>query len=202
MLAAMRALLGIVSLAWLATVAHADPFAQLKTELPAGWKVEQMSSIVGIVRTAPVMATGRHAQWQPSNANIPKHADVSSVELKLGVWFRTERAWDAARYRAAEIANGKIHAQIRQARIKHGIDKIKTSKGVPLPKTADERMRLSAYDIEAEELRSKLVVKPRCELGGLSLFEHEPVQLDLIVEPTIAMRELYAVVELLKRVCR
>jgi hypothetical protein len=199
MLPAMR-VLGIVCL--LAATAAADPIAKLAAELPAGWKLARMSGILGIVREAPVKVTGKHLPNEPSHGNIPRAPRIDSPEIKLGLWFRTEPAWDPAKYRTAELANQKVAEQIKLARTKHGIEKIRTSKGRPLPKTSDERMRLSAYEIEVSQLRGTLVATPTCELGSVSLFERNPPPLDLMVQPTTAMRELYAVVELVKRYCR
>lgn len=221
MLAAMRVLAaGIVSL--LVGTAHADRapgsgsarFAggragedraidDLKRTLPAGWTLAHSRGELVIRRTATVKVAGRHLPNEPHYTNIPAKAPARAVEIQLALRYRTEPAWTAARFAEAREKNKRIGDQIRAARIRHRVDEIQKSKGRPLPTTDDERARLAAFEAESAKLTRSIIDFP-CTLGAFSVFDDRDTyaQLDLMVEPQLAMREAYAVVELVKRRCR
>ena len=75
---------------------------------------------------------------------------------------------------------------------------------MPVPKTPDEDRRLHEYQAAYDKALARVTPVPRCTLGALSVFDDATTyqQLDLMVDPPIAMREAYAVVELVKRRCR
>jgi hypothetical protein len=202
----MRALaIGIVCL--LASTAAADrpnSIDDLGRGLPKGWKLVRQRDAFTIERTAPVKVAGRYLENEPHYGNVPRAPAANAIDVTLKLRFRVEPAWDAKRHRDATATNVRIGEQMKLARVQHKIDDIPTSKGRPLPRTDAERTRLADYEAAIAKLRGSLVKPPRCQLGAFSIFDDEQTysQLVLMVEPTTAMREMYAVVELVKRRCR
>jgi hypothetical protein len=69
---------------------------------------------------------------------------------------------------------------------------------------AQVTVRLHQNEADRTRETAKLVRLPYCTLGDVSLFDSPETyaQLDRIIEPPGAMREAYAIVELVKRRCR
>jgi hypothetical protein len=88
-------------------------------------------------------------------------------------------------------------------RAKYSIDTIHTSKGWPLPANEDERQRLEAFQREEVPISMRTVLLPRCTLGKHSLFDADDTyrQLNLQVDPPIAMTETFQVLTLIDKVC-
>jgi hypothetical protein len=190
----------------LAGSASAEPalgtFEELQRALPAGWTLKHEGTLV-ISRTQMVRIAGRHHQ-NAHYSNIPVVAPPNSAPITLELRFKLETRWTAKQLADAKAANAAVAASLASLRTKHRIDDIKTSKGRPLPSTPDEQQRLADYEAEAAKVRALAVTLPRCTIGGMSLFDddHTTLTLARLVDPPIAMREAYAIVELIKRRCR
>src|SRR5688572_20958435 len=208
--AMLRMAIGIV-LVVASTVSAGNPVTDLAPSLPKGWRVLARRVPDGggqelvIERAHPVRVGGRHLE-NPHIGNMPAPRSTASrgPEITLALRYRMEPKWDAAKLAAARDANAKVHAAITRLRAQHRIDDIPTSKGRPLPATPDDEHRLAAYEADRVRESAKLVRLPYCTMGDVSLFDNPDtyVQLDLIVDPPGAMREAYAIVELVKRRCR
>jgi hypothetical protein len=207
MLAPMRALaIGIV--AWvLAGSASADRVASLDDlgrGLPKGWKFTRTAHEITIERTQPVRVGGWHRLGSASHGNQYVLPDVDAEEVTLRVHYRIVPAWDAKRYAAVGRHNAQVAEQVRLAHDKYKIAEIPRPHGYYAPRTDAERTRLAEYQSLAAKHYATMVALPSCEIGAYSLFDvgDTKEQLRMMVQPTTAMRELYAVVELVKRRCR
>ncbi len=200
----MRLVLGVLLAIGVAGPSSADPVSALQTALPAGWKVVTTRDTLTIERTRPVKIAGQYLPNAESFSNVPKSAPASAPTEVLRLRYRTEPAWSATRLAQVTAANRKVYAEIEPLRVKYQIDGIGTAKGIPLPKTTDEQRRLRDYQAAYDNILARIAPVPRCTLGTLSVFDDATTyrQLDLMVDPPIAMREAYAVVELVKRRCR
>lgn len=202
MLGAMR-VLAVACLLFAGTVA-ADPVSDLQRALPGGWKVTTTKSELTIERLTPVQISGRFLPNAAHYGNAPTVAPASAPTEKLRLRYRTEPAWTAARLAQVTESNKKIYAELQPLRAKYKIDDIATGKGMPIPKTPDEEQRLRDYQAAYDAVLARVVAVPQCTLGKVSVFSDRSTyqQLDLMVVPEIAMREAYAVVELMKRRCK
>ncbi len=182
----------------------ADPVGELQRALPAGWKVITSKSELTIERLVPVQITGKFLPNAAHYGNAPTLAPPSAPTEKLRLRYRTEPAWSAARLAQITEANKQIYAELQPLRVKFKIDDIATGKGMPLPKTSEEQQRLHDYQAAYEAVLARVTAVPQCTLGKVSVFSDRSTyqQLDLMVVPEIAMREAYAVVELVKRRCK
>jgi hypothetical protein len=197
----MRALaIGIVCL--LAATAGADAIDDLGRGLPKGWKVVRTTGAFAIERVQPVKVAAHHQHNQPSHANVYVVPSIDAVDVTLRLRYRVEPAWDRTRHEHARKKNDEVAALIRTARAKYRIEEIPRSKGRPLPTNDAERARLAEYDATVAKLWASRDVPPTCTLGTFSVFAERDDQMSLIVDPTTAMREMYAIVELVKRRCR
>jgi hypothetical protein len=187
-----------------AATASADPaFDQLESALPAGWSVLATSSELVIRHDRPCYVTGARggsalgAQARPA---VPAAGPLVTLELR----YRLEPRWTAPQIAAAEASNRQLAAELRVLAAKYRIDAIRTSKGRPLPATADEKARLDAYEAAGARLAAREVKLPRCTLGESSVFDGEDTyaQLALQVDPPEAMTQAHRIVELMKRACR
>lgn len=201
MLGAMRVL--AVALLFAGTAA-ADPVSDLQRALPGGWKVTTGNSELTIERLTPVQISGRFLPNAAHYGNAPTVAPASAPTEKLRLRYRTEPAWTASRLAQVTESNKKIYAELQPLRAKYKIDDIATGKGMPIPKTPDEEQRLQDYQAAYDAVLARIVAVPQCTLGKVSVFSDRSTyqQLDLMVVPEIAMREAYAVVELMKRRCK
>lgn len=204
MLVPMRLVLGALALAVGFGSSSADPVSALQASLPAGWRVVATRGALTIERTQPVKIAGQYLPNAESFSNVPKYAPPSAPTEILRLRYRTEPAWSATRLSQVAKANLKIYAELEPLRVKYQIDDIGTAKGMPLPKNPDEERRLHEYQAAYDKTLARITPVPRCTLGTLSVFDDATTyrQLDLMVDPPIAMREAYAVVELVKRRCR
>ncbi len=188
----------------LVSASAAEPMADLQQALPAGWQLSTTRDTLTIERKQPVRISGKYLANAPhyGNAYVAPSIDAPTETLRLR--YRTEPAWSAARLAQVEAANAKIYAELAPLRKKYRIDDIATGKGMPLPANPDEERRLRDYEAAHAATLARITPVPRCTLGRLSVFDTEQTyrQLDLIVDPPIAMREAYAVVELVKRRCK
>ncbi len=202
MLVVMR--LVALALVFAAGTSAADPVGELARALPAGWKVITTKSELTIERLAPVQITGKFLPNAAHYGNAPTLAPPSAPTEKLRLRYRTEPAWSAARRAQITAANKQIYAELQPLRVKFKIDDIATGKGMPLPTTPDEQQRLQDYQTAYDAVLARITAVPQCTLGKVSVFADRSTyhQLDLMVVPEIAMREAYAVVELMKRRCR
>ncbi len=181
--------------------ASRDPIASLARALPAGWQLVRAADTITIRHRAPVRLAGYHLM-NAHTGNVPVRAPVDAPTITLALRYHVEPRWSPTRYAAARAANRRVHAELVQLRDHYRIDDIHTSKGLPLPATDDERKRLAAYQAAESNTRRTLQPLPRCTLGGLALFDEGTYdQLDLMVDPPGAMREAFAIVELVKRRC-
>jgi hypothetical protein len=174
----------------------------LAKALPAGWHLAVSGADLTITRDERVRVGGRHLPNEPGTGNIPIVA--RGPEITLALRYHVAPRWSGAQHARARAQNDKIAAQLAALRQRYRIDDIHTSKGLPIPRDADEQQRLTAYESERSALTAQLARTPRCTLGASSLFDDAETysQLDLVVEPNTAMREAYAIVELVKRRCR
>jgi hypothetical protein len=190
-----------------AGTAGADPaFDQLESALPAGWTLLATSSELVIRHDRPCYVTGTvvragsalDAGARPALA--PGGGPLVTVELR----YRIEPRWTAPQITAARAANDQIAGELRALGARYRIAAIRTSKGRPLPASADERARLEAYDAESARLTARRVKLPRCTLGGSSVFDSDDTyaQLALQVDPPEVMTQAHRIVELVKRHCR
>lgn len=200
----MRLVMGVLALMVGLGSSSADPVSALQASLPAGWKVVATRGALTIERTRPVRIAGKYLPNAESFSNVPKYAAPSAPTEVLRLRYRTEPAWTAARLSQVTKANLEIYAELEPLRAKYQIDDIGTAKGIPVPKTPDEERRLHEYQAAYGKTLARVAPVPRCTLGSLSVFDDATTyqQLDLMVDPPIAMREAYAVVELVKRRCR
>jgi hypothetical protein len=201
MLVGMRRL--AIALVFAAGASAADPVGELQRALPAGWKVITTTTDLTIERMLPVQISGRFLPNAAHYGNAPTRAPASAPTEKLRLRYRTEPAWSAARLAQVTAANKQIYAELQPLRAKYKIDDIATGKGMPLPKTPDEQQRLRDYQAAYDAVLARITPVPECTLGKVSVFADRATyqQLDLMVVPEIAMREAYAVVELMKRRC-
>jgi hypothetical protein len=184
--------------------AHADPaIANLAGALPAGWQLTTTKGELVIHRTEPVRVAGHHLA-NPHVGNLPVATAPTAPKITLELRYRIDPKWSPQRLADVQAANRKIYAALTALRARHRIDEIRTSKGLPLPATPDEEQRLAAYEAERARTLAQVQPLPRCTLGASSLFDSARTyaQLDLMVDPPGAMREAYAIVELVKRRCR
>ncbi len=204
MLTAMRLVLGFALAIGLTGSSSADQVSALQAALPAGWKVVTTRGALTIERTRPVKIAGQYLANAEHFSNVVTVARPSAPTEVLRLRYRTEPAWSAARLAQVTAANKRIYAELEPLRLKYQIDEIDTAKGMPLPKTPDEDRRLREYQAAYDKVLARISPVPRCTLGTLSVFDDATTyqQLDLMVDPPIAMREAYAVVELVKRRCR
>lgn len=188
--------------------ARAGSLADLTGALPAGWKAELGRDTLTFVRLRPVRITGRFLDNAPHFGNAPTAPVASSPTERLQLRYRIEPAWSAARIAEVKAANAKLYASLGPLRDRYGIDELRVAKGLPIPSTPDEERRLRDYQQASDAVLARVVALPRCTLDDrgrtLSVFDDATTyaQLDLMVSPEIAMREAYAVVELIKRRCR
>jgi hypothetical protein len=205
--------LAIVVLACLAGGAAADrtsrfgTFDDLKKALPAGWRLTLANNVSArgelvISRSQQVRVAGRHLA-NAHYGNAPVVAPPTNPPITLELKFRVEMPWTAQRLADIKDSNAVVDKTLIALRAKHRIDEIKTSKGRPLPSTPDEHRRLGDYEVESARVRALKVALPRCTLDGLYLFDDDATfrTLELMVDPPIAMREAYAIIELIKRRC-
>ena len=209
MLAAMRALaIGIVWITWLlAGIASADRAAtidDLGRGLPKGWRFTRTAKELTIERTKTVRVGGWHSVGSPSHGNQYVIPEAGAAEVTLRVRYRIVPAWDAERYAAVGRHNAQVAEQVRLAHVKYKIAEIPKGEGDYKPRTDAERARLAEYESLVAKHYTTMLPLPSCEIGAYSLFDigDTKEQLRMMVEPTTAMRELYAVVELVKRRCR
>lgn len=202
--------IGIVAVA---TAASAEPrgaprahpeVESLAKALPAGWHVTIGGGDLVIERSAPVHRIGMYLENSPHNTSSYVPASTTGPAITLALRYRIAPRWTANELVGARAANAKLYAELAALRARHRIDDIPTSKGRPLPATADDQRRLTAYEADHARISRRLVRLPRCTLGDSSVFDSAETygQLDLIVDPPSAMREAYAIVELVKRRCR
>jgi hypothetical protein len=187
-----------------------NPVSALSGSLPKGWRVvarripDNGGQELVIERAQAVRVGGRHLE-NPHIGNMPAPPSTArGPEITLALRYRMEPRWDAAKLAAARAANARIYNELSRLRAHYRIEDIRTSKGRPLPTGPDEEQRLTAYEADRTRETAKLVRLPYCTLGDVSLFDSPDTyaQLDLIVDPPGAMREAYAIVELVKRRCR
>jgi hypothetical protein len=177
-------------------------FEDVKRALPSGWQLSDAKGELVIARSQQVRIAGRHLE-NAHYTNVPRVAPPDSPLRTLALKFKLEPRWTAKQHADAKAANDTVAATLATLRTKHKIDDIKTSKGRPLPATDDERQRLADYEAERSKVLALRIELPRCTIGGMSLFDTDNTStLQLMVDPPIAMREAYAIVELLKRRCR
>lgn len=173
-----------------AGTAAADPVPfrtvdELAKALPSGWAIERGKGTLAIRYKGAVRGTGVQF-WTAYSTNIPQPAaSPDAPKLTLRLQFRVEPRWTEEQYDRARAANAILYRALVELREKHPTD------------DADYRAHYA-------NLMTKLVQQPRCTLGNLSVFDHEHTyeQLGLSVEPASAMREAFAIVELVKRRCR
>lgn len=186
-----------------AAVAQPDPaFDKLEGALPAGWSLLATGSELVIRHDRPCYVTGaRHENAPATERRAPPAPEGPSVTIELR--YRLEPRWSAGQIAAARATNDKLGAEFRALAARYHIDAIHTSKGRPLPATADERARLAAYDAEHARLARRLVKLPLCHLGTASVFDGEDTyaQLALEVDPPEVMTQAHRIVELLRQHC-
>jgi hypothetical protein len=205
MLVTMRA--ALVLLLFAGHVA-ADPISDLQRALPGGWRVVKTGSSARgelvIQRDRSVQVAGKYYPSSEHTSNMPSVAPAGAPTITLALRYRYETRWTDGRLAAAKSVNERVGKELEALRTRFKIDDIRSAKGTPLPETPDEEKRLAEFQVEYQRVVSKLVKLPRCALGGVSVFDDETTygQLDLMVDPPIAMREMFAVVELVKRRCR
>lgn len=201
----MRAALLLLGLT---ATAHGDPIRDLEKALPAGWQIRLAGGAgrgeLVIVRPRPVRLAGKYYANASHLSNAPVSAPVDAPTLTLALRYRYEAKWSDGRLAGAKAVNERVGKELETLRARYRIDAIRTAKGTPLPETPEEEKRLADFQIEYQRVVAKLIKLPRCTLGDLSVFDDEETyrQLDLMVDPPIAMREAFAVVELVKRRCR
>jgi len=205
MLVAMRTMLALALVA--TSTARAESVSSLQAALPAGWKVVRTSEALTIERARPVKVAGQYLA-NAHYTNVPVQAAPTAPEIKLRLRYRIEPAWSAAKLSQATTENTRLYATLPTLRTRYQIDDIRTGKGRPLPSTPDEERRLREYQAAYDKTLAAVVRLPRCTIdlgnGRASLFDDETTydQLSLMVDPPIAMRETFAIVELVKRRCR
>ncbi|MBA2543568.1 MAG: hypothetical protein H0V17_28260 [Deltaproteobacteria bacterium] len=184
--------------------AVADPVRDLQRSLPNGWRAIRSSGELVIRRDAPVRIAGKYYPGSQHMSNAPVLAPPVAPKTVLEMRYRLEPAWTAAKLDATRAANAKVYAELVALRARFRLDDIPTGKGTPLPRNVDEQQRITAHDAAYQITLARLIQLPRCTLGGTALFDSSATyqQLDLMVDPPIAMREAYAIVELVKRRCR
>jgi hypothetical protein len=209
MLVAVRIALVLVVLFGLTGSGRTESIAGLQSALPAGWKVSVNKPAtdgrgeLAIVHTAPVKLAGMYF----ANAhitNVPHTAPPDAPAITLALRYGIEPRWSEARIAKTKAANDVIYKQLPALRTKYRIDDIATGKGMPLPSNPDEEKRLADYQVEYDKALAKITPLPRCTLGDYSVFDDDRTyaQLKFMVEPASAMREAFAIVELVKRRCR
>jgi len=187
----------------IASAARADPaFDRLESALPAGWSLLATSSELVIRHDQPCYVTGMHRENAPAaeaTAAVPG-GPLVTIELR----YRLEPRWTAPQIAAAEVTNRQIDGELRALAAKYRIDAIRTSKGRPVPASADEKARLDAYEAARARLTARRVKLPRCTLGDASVFDGEDTfaQLTLQVDPPEVMTQAHRIVELMKQHCR
>ena len=188
----------------IASAARADPaFDRLESALPAGWSLLATSSELVIRHDQPCYVTGMHrenARDVPATPAVPAGGPLVTIELR----YRLEPRWTAPQIAAAEVTNRQIDGELRALAAKYRIDAIRTSKGRPVPASADEKARLDAYEAARARLTARRVKLPRCTLGDASVFDGEDTfaQLTLQVDPPEVMTQAHRIVELMKQHCR
>jgi len=187
-----------------ASTAAEDPaFDRLETALPPGWSVLVTGSEMVIRHDLPCYVTGAHHENAPAHEAKSVAAGggpLVTIELR----YRLEPRWTAQQITAAKAANDQIGGELRTLAAKYRIDAIHTSKGRPLPASADEQARLDAYEAARSRLAARLVKLPRCTLGESSVFDGDDTyaQLRLQVDPPEVMTQAHRIVELVKQYCR
>lgn len=123
-----------------------------------------------------------------------------TIELR----YRLEPRWTAEQVAAAEATNRQIGGELGALAARYRIDAIRTSKGRPLPASADEKARLDAYEAARARLTARRIKLPRGTLGAASVFDGEDTyaQLTLQVDPPEVMTQAHRIVELMKQTCR
>lgn len=210
MLVTVRFALVVPALLALAGTARAESVAGLSSALPAGWKLTVTKPAsdgrgeLAIVHVAPVKIAGMFLPNAPSYTNVPQKAPADAPTITLQLRYTTEPRWSDAKLDKTRAANAVIYKQLNALRAKYRIDDIKTGKGMPLPSNPDEEKRLAEYQVEYDKTLAQVTRLPSCTLGDLSVFDDERTysQLKFSVEPASAMREAFAIVELVKRRCR
>ncbi len=188
----------------IASAARADPaFDRLESALPPGWTLLATSSELVIRHDQPCYVTGVHHENAPAveaRAAAPAGGPLITIELR----YRLEPRWTAPQVAAAEATNRRIDGELRALAARYRIEAIRTSKGRPLPASADEKARLDAYEAARARLASRQVLLPRCALGDASVFDGEDTyaQLTLQVDPPEVMIQAHRIVELMKQTCR
>jgi len=180
-----------------------DAVAALRRSLPTGWTLAIENGDLVIRHATPVRVAGHHLV-SAHTGNIPVLAPPDAPTITLELRYRLERRWTAAQLATARRANAQLQVRLRALRDRYRIDELGTIEGAPRPSSEDERRRLADYRRSFDRAVVQLVQLPRCTLGGLSVFDDEQTyrQLDTMVDPPAAMREAYAIVELVKRRCR
>ena len=205
MLAAMRALaIGIVCMLAGSAAADRTSIDELGRGLPKGWRFTRTARELTIERAQPVRIGGWHRMGHASHGNQYVVPEPEAEQVTLHVRYRLAPAWDAKRYADVGRHNAQVAEQVRLAYTKYKIAEIPQHRGLLLPRTDAERARVAEYESLVAKHYATMIALPSCELGGYSLFDigETKQQLRMMVEPTTAMRELYAVVELVKRRCR
>jgi len=188
----------------IASAARADPaFDRLEGALPGGWSLLATSSELVIRHDLPCYVTGVHRESAPKVPAAPA-APAGGPLITIELRYRLEPRWTAPQIAAAEATNRQIGGELRALAAKYRIDAIPTSKGRPLPASADDKARLDAYETARARLTARLVLLPRCTLGDASVFDGEDTyaQLTLQVDPPEVMIQAHRIVELMKQTCR
>jgi hypothetical protein len=198
-----RAIYAAVIAATATASAGTDPaIARLERALPRGWSLLATDTELVIRHDRPVYAEGRHLANEPPDSPPTGIAGGPLVTLELR--YRLEPKWPAAQLAAARAANAKIYDARKALATQYRIDELRDRKSAePVAKTADEQKRIDAYRAAAGKLEAALVQLPRCTLGASSLFDGPDTyaQLSLVVDPAQAMKEAYAIVEVVKKQC-
>lgn len=207
MLVGVRTVLALLVV--VAGLANAESVADLQSALPAGWKLTLIRPTTDaggelvISHTAPVKLAGMYFE-NAHITNTPQKAPADAPTITLELRYRLQPKWSDDQVAKAQATNAAIGKQLEALRTKYRIDDIPTGKGMPLPATADEQKRYADYQADYAKVVAQLVKLPRCTLGGMSVFDDDKTysQLKYQVEPASAMREAFAIVELVKRRCR
>lgn len=192
---------------WLATIgssgrAVAAPTDALEQALPPGWSLLVTGSELVLRHDRPCYVTGREHESAPAS-EVHAPAAGSGTMITVELRYRLEPRWTDAQLAAAHATNDKLAAELRALAARYNLAAIHTSKGKPLPATADERARVEAYDAAAARVTAKLVPLPRCSLGDTSVFDGPDTyaQLLLKLDPPEVMTQAHQVVELMKQHC-
>jgi hypothetical protein len=193
-----------------AAAAEPDPFDRLEKELPPGWSLLSTGSELVFRHDRPCYVTGAHREKAPAveaRGPAPSGAmpappgggPLVTIELR----YRIEPRWTDQKLAATRAANDKVEGELRALAARYNLGAIHQTKGRRLPASADERVRLVAYEAARAPLAARLITLPRCSIGDASVFDGADTyaQLSLAVDPPEVMTQARHIIELMTARC-